>query len=57
LIEMQAIQAVTCWSTNGSRSPLGTKMQGPTTVAFKHAIQPDGSLLAEQLWKEQQKSI
>jgi hypothetical protein len=44
-IEMQAIQTIT-WSTNGGRSPLGTKMQW-LTVAFKHAIRPDGSLLAK----------
>jgi hypothetical protein len=33
------------WGQPG-RSPLGTEMQGPT-AAFKHSIQPDGSLLAE----------
>jgi hypothetical protein len=44
------------WRTNGSRSPLGTRMQGPL-VAFKDAIQPDGSLLAKQRWREQQQSI
>jgi hypothetical protein len=44
-IKMQAIQSIT-WNTNAGRSLLGTKMPG-WTAAFKHAIQPDGSLLAE----------
>jgi hypothetical protein len=44
-IEMQAIQTIT-WSTNGGRSPFGTKTQG-LMVAFKHTIiQPDESLLS-----------
>jgi hypothetical protein len=53
-IETQAIQAVT-WSTNGGRSPLGTKMQEGPRVAFKHAIQPDGSLLKENYRKKNRK--
>jgi hypothetical protein len=55
-IETQAMETIT-WSTNnGGRSPLGTKMQG-LAAAFKHAIQRDGSLLAEQLWNKRHKSI
>jgi hypothetical protein len=45
-VEMQAIQMIT-WSTNGRRSLAAwNEVQGPMTT-FKHAIQPDGSLLAE----------
>jgi hypothetical protein len=56
LWEIETQAKMITWSTNGGRSPLvGTKMPGPT-AAFEHVIQPDGSLLAEQQWKERQQS-
>ena len=56
-IERAAIQTIT-WSTNGISSPpetIGTKMQRPM-AGFEHVIQPDGTLLAEEQWKERQQS-